>query len=122
ALSSSFGIWGFDTNYGSFAQFTPIQAHQCLPKPPNLTWEESCAYMQVAATAYRMLACWPPHTVQEGDVVLVWGGSGGLGSMGIQVAKAMGGVPIAVVSSDERGARYKHIGARGSVNRSKFQN
>ena len=121
ALSISFGIWGFDTNYGSFAQFTRVQAHQCLPKPPNLTWEESCAYMLVSATAYRMLACWPPHTVQEGDVVLVWGGSGGLGSMGIQVAKAMGGIPIAVVSSDERGEWCKQIGARGYVNRRKFQ-
>src|SRR4051794_1045870 len=91
ALSDHFGIWGFDTNFGSFAQFTRVQAHQCLPKPPNLTWEEACAYMLVAATAYRMLAAWPPHTVQPGDVVLVWGGSGGLGSMGIQVAKALGG-------------------------------
>ena len=120
AFSDHFGIWGFDTNYGSFAQFTRVQAHQCLPKPQNLTWEEASAYMLVAATAYRMLAAWPPHTVQEGDVVLVWGGSGGLGSMGIQVAKAMGGIPIAVVSTDERGEWCKKIGARGYVNRTKF--
>jgi crotonyl-CoA carboxylase/reductase len=120
ALSNSFGIWGFDTNYGSFAQFTRVQAHQCLPKPPNLTWEESCAYMLVAATAYRMLNTWQPHVVQEGDVVLVWGGSGGLGSMGVQVAKALGGIPIAVVSSDERGEWCKQIGARGYVNRRNF--
>ena len=42
--------------------------------------KEAAAYMLVGATAYRMLASWPPHTVQKDDVVLVWGGSGGLGS------------------------------------------
>ena len=29
----SFRIWGCETNYGSFAQFTKVQAHQCMPKP-----------------------------------------------------------------------------------------
>jgi crotonyl-CoA carboxylase/reductase len=120
ALSSSFRIWGFDSNWGSFAQFAKVQAHQCLPKPPNLTWEEAAAYMLVAATAYRMLASWPPHTVRPDDLVLVWGGSGGLGSMGIQVAKAMGGVPVAVVSNDERGEYCLRIGARAYVNRTLF--
>ena len=32
-------IWGFETNWGSFAQFTKVQAHQCLPKPKYLTGE-----------------------------------------------------------------------------------
>jgi crotonyl-CoA carboxylase/reductase len=76
--------------------------------------------MLVGATAYRMLASWPPHVVQQGDVVLVWGGSGGLGSLGIQVAKALGGVPVAVVSSDERGEYCVKLGAAGYVNRTKF--
>src|SRR5215207_3538409 len=31
ALSNSFRIWGFDGNWGSFAQFARVQAHQCLP-------------------------------------------------------------------------------------------
>jgi crotonyl-CoA carboxylase/reductase len=53
-------------------------------------------------------------------VVLVWGGSGGLGSMGIQVTKAMGGIPVAVVSSDERGEYCKQLGAVGYVDRTKF--
>src|SRR5687767_3071838 len=47
ALSSSFRIWGYDTNFGSFAQFTRVQAHQCVPKPPLLSWEEAAAYMLV---------------------------------------------------------------------------
>jgi crotonyl-CoA carboxylase/reductase len=120
ALCNSFRIWGFDVNWGSFAQFTRVQAHQCLPKPKNLTWEEAAAYMLVAATAYRMLVSWPPHNVQPNDVVLIWGGSGGLGSMAIQLTKALGGIPIAVVSSDERGEFCMKLGAKGYIDRRKF--
>jgi crotonyl-CoA carboxylase/reductase len=120
AFSHSYRIWGYDSNWGSFAQFTRVQAHQCLPKPPLLSWEEASAYMLVGATAYRMLASWPPHTVQEGDVVLIWGGSGGLGSLGIQITKALGGIPIAIVSSDERGEYCINLGAKGYIDRTKF--
>ncbi len=66
----SFRIWGYETNWGSFAQFTRVQAHQCLPKPKHLTWEAAAAYMLVGATAYRMLHGWPPHTCSADDVVL----------------------------------------------------
>jgi crotonyl-CoA carboxylase/reductase len=120
ALSGSFRIWGFDSNWGSFAQFCRVQAHQCLPKPPALSWEEAAAYMLVGATAYRMLASWPPHVVREDDVVLIWGGSGGLGSLGIQITKALGGIPIAVVSNEERGEYCLRLGARGYVDRTQF--
>ena len=119
-FSTSFRIWGYETNWGSFAQFTKVQAHQCLPKPPQLTWEAAAAYMLVGATAYRMLNSWPPHNVRPGDVVLVWGGSGGLGSQAIQIAKALGGIPIAVVSSDERGQFCLKLGAKGYINRKQF--
>jgi len=58
--------------------------------------------------------------VQPGDVVLVWGGSGGLGSMAIQIAKALGGRPVAVTSSDEKGEYCKRLGAAGYINRKQF--
>jgi crotonyl-CoA carboxylase/reductase len=119
-FSPSFKIWGYETNWGSFAQFTKVQAHQCLPKAPHLTWEEAAAPTLVGATAYRMLRAWPPHTVQQGDVVLVWGGSGGLGSMAIQIVREFGGIPIAVVSSDDKFEFCRRIGARGCINRKEF--
>ncbi len=65
-FSPTFRIWGYESNWGSFAQFTKVQAHQCLPKPKHLTWEAAAAYMLVGATAYRMLHGWPPHTVSRG--------------------------------------------------------
>jgi crotonyl-CoA carboxylase/reductase len=117
----SFQIWGYETNWGSFAQFTKVQAHQCLPKPRHLTWEAAAAYMLVGATAYRMLMGWPPHTVRPGDVVLVWGGSGGLGSQAIQITKAMGGIPVAVVSDPSKFEFCEQLGAKGCINRKDFK-
>jgi len=119
-MAPSGKIWGYETNWGSFAQFTRVQAHQCLPKPPGLTWARAAGYMLVGATAYRMLCGWPPHTVREGDVVLVWGGSGGLGCQAIQIAHAKGARPVAVVSGEERGKWCMTLGAVGYVNRKQF--
>jgi crotonyl-CoA carboxylase/reductase len=116
----SFRIWGYESNWGSFAQFTKVQAHQLLPKAPQLTWEQAAAPTLVGATAYRMLQGWPPHTVQPDDVVLVWGGAGGLGSMAIQIVREAGGKAVAVVSEDDKAEFCRKLGAVGVVNRSGF--
>ena len=113
-------IWGYETNWGSFAQYTLVQAHQLVPKPRNLSWAEAAAYMLVGATAYRMLCGWEPHTVREGDVVLVWGGSGGLGCQAIQIVRARGGIPVAVASGEERGEFCVSLGAKGYIDRKNF--
>ena len=113
-------IWGYESNWGSFAQFTKVQDHQCLPKPPHLTWEGAAAYMLVGATAYRMLHHWEPNTVKPGMPVLIWGGSGGLGAMAIQIVKAAGGIAVAVVSSEDKFDFCKKLGADGVINRKDF--
>jgi crotonyl-CoA carboxylase/reductase len=119
-VSPSNRIWGYETNWGSFAQYTRVQAHQLLPKPPQLPWAAAAAYMLVGATAYRMLCGWPPNVIEKGDVVLIWGGSGGLGSQAIQIAKAKGAVPVAVVSGEEKGEYCKQLGAIGYIDRRNF--
>ena len=119
-LSKTNRIWGYETNYGSFAQFTPVQEHQLVKKAEHLTWEEAACYMLVGATAYRMLMGWAPHVVNEGDVVLIWGGAGGLGTQAIQITKAMGGIPIAVISDDSKIEYCKKLGAVGCINRKNF--
>jgi crotonyl-CoA carboxylase/reductase len=116
----SFRIWGYESNWGSFAQFTRVQAHQCLPKAPQLTWEQAAAPTLVGATAYRMLLGWPPNVVGEGDPVLVWGGAGGLGSMAIQIVRELGGKAVAVVSSDDKAEFCRKLGAVGVVDRREF--
>ena len=119
-LAPSTRIWGYQTNYGSYCQFARAQSHQCQPKPKHLTWEEAACYMLCASTAYRMLMGWPPHTVQEGDVVLVWGAAGGLGSMALQIVAAHGGKPVAVVSDEDKRQFCLDHGAVGVINRSDF--
>jgi crotonyl-CoA carboxylase/reductase len=119
-FAPSFRIWGYESNWGSFAQFTKVQAHQCMPKASHLTWEQAAAPTLVGATAYRMLTGWPPHTVRPGDPVLVWGGAGGLGTMAIQIVRELGGRAVAVVSSDAKGEYCKRLGAVGYINRTRF--
>jgi crotonyl-CoA carboxylase/reductase len=119
-LADSFRVWGYDTCWGSFSQFCKVQAHQCLPKAEHLTWEEAAAPTLTGATAYRMLHGWPPNTVKEGDVVLVWGGSGGLGSLAIQLVTLAGGRAVAVVSSEEKADYCRQLGAVGTINRRDF--
>ena len=119
-LHASIRIWGYESNWGSFAQFTKVQAHQCLPKAPQLTWEQAAAPTLVGATAYRMLLGWPPNVVEDGDPVLVWGGAGGLGSMAIQIVRDLGGKAVAVVSSDDKAEFCRKLGAVGVINRKQF--
>jgi crotonyl-CoA carboxylase/reductase len=119
-FSPTFRIWGYEATWGSFAQFTKVQAHQCMPKAEHLTWEEAAAPTLVGATAYRMLMAWPPHTVRPGDVVLVWGGAGGLGCQAIQIVKEKGGIPVAVVSDDSKIDFCMRLGAKGCINRKQF--
>ncbi len=118
--SPTFRIWGYETNYGSFAQFTKVQGHQCMPKPKHMTWEEAAAYVLVGATAWRMLYGWAEHAMRPGDPVLIWGGAGGLGSMAIQIAKAVGALPVAVVSGDDKVDYCLALGAKGCINRKNF--
>lgn len=119
-IGPSARIWGYDTNYGSFGQFSRVQEHQVLPKAEHLTWEQAAAPTLVGTTAYRMLHGWQGNTVRDGDVVLVWGGSGGLGTQAIQLAKLAGARPIAVVSDAERGEYAMRFGATGWINRRDF--
>ncbi|WP_037321295.1 crotonyl-CoA carboxylase/reductase [Amycolatopsis orientalis] len=112
--------WGYESNYGSFAQFTLVDEYQCHPKPVQLSWAEAACFMVSGATAYRQLCGWQPHTVQPGDVVLIWGGAGGLGSMAIQIVRLFGGIPVAVVSTESRADYCKALGAAGVINRNDF--
>lgn len=119
-LCRSQQIWGYETTDGSFAQFCRVQAQQILPKPKHLTWAEAGCYMLVHATAWRMLYGHPPHMLKPAMNVLVWGGSGGLGTMAIQICKAAGANAIAVVSSADKGEYCLSLGAKAYLNRKDF--
>ena len=119
-FSSSQRIWGYETPDGSFAQFCRVQAQQLMHRPRHLTWEESGCYTLTLATAYRMLFGHRPHILRPGHNVLVWGASGGLGSMAIQLIATAGANAIGVISDDDKREFTMSLGAKGVINRTEF--
>jgi crotonyl-CoA carboxylase/reductase len=111
-------IWGYETTWGSFAQFTKVQAQQLLPRPQNLSWAESSAYGLTYFTAYRMLM--DQCDLQPGHNVLIWGAAGGLGVFAVQLCKAAGANAVGVVSSKEKGELVKQLGAVDYIDRNEF--
>jgi crotonyl-CoA carboxylase/reductase len=111
-------IWGYETSFGSFAQFTKVQSQQLLPRPQHLSWEEAASYGLTYFTAYRMLCS--QAQMKAGDNVLVWGAGGGLGVFAIQLCKLMGANAIAVVSSPDKEHMVREFGASMVINRSQF--
>jgi len=111
-------IWGYETTWGSFAQFTKVQAQQLLPKPQNLAWDEAASYGLTYFTAYRMLV--NRVKLQAGHRVLIWGAAGGLGVFATQLCAAAGAECVGVVSSAEKGALVEQLGARGYIDRSDY--
>ncbi|MEA2353914.1 MAG: crotonyl-CoA carboxylase/reductase [Solirubrobacteraceae bacterium] len=111
-------IWGYETTWGSFAQFTKVQAQQLLVKPPALTWEEAASYGLVYFTAYRMLI--DRCGLKAGDRVLIWGAAGGLGVFATQLCAMAGARCVGVVSSEAKGALVMELGATGYINRNEY--
>ena len=112
-------IWGYETTWGSFAQFTKVQAQQLIARPQNLTWEEAASYGLVYFTAYRMLI--DQCKLQAGHRVLIWGAAGGLGVFAIQLCRAAGAECVGVVSSDREGQAPAWSSApTGYINRGEY--
>jgi crotonyl-CoA reductase len=110
-------IWGFETNFGGLAELALVKANQLMPKPKHLTWEEAAAPGLVNSTAYRQLVSRNGAGMKQGDVVLIWGASGGLGSYATQFALNGGGTPVCVVSSPEKAEIARKMGAELIIDR-----
>jgi crotonyl-CoA reductase len=110
-------IWGFETNFGGLAQLALVKANQLLPKPAHLSWEEAAAPGLVNSTAYRQLVSHNGAQMKQGDVVLIWGASGGLGSYATQMALNGGAIPVCVVSSPEKAEIVRSMGAELVIDR-----
>jgi crotonyl-CoA reductase len=78
-LAANQRIWGFESNFGGLADLTLVKANQLMPKPAHLSWEESAVNALCNSTAYRMLVSRNGAAMRQGDRVLVWGATGGLG-------------------------------------------
>jgi crotonyl-CoA reductase len=111
-------IWGFETNFGGLAEIALVKSNQLMPKPAHLTWEEAASPGLVNSTAYRQLVSRNGAGMKQGDHVLVWGASGGLGGFATQYALNGGAVPVCVVSSEEKAEICRRMGAELIINRS----
>jgi crotonyl-CoA reductase len=111
-------IWGFETNFGGLAQIALVKSNQLMPKPDHLTWEEAASPGLVNSTAYRQLVSRNGAGMKQGDNVLVWGASGGLGGFATQYALNGGATPVCVVSSEEKAEIARKMGAELIINRS----
>ncbi|MDQ5815890.1 MAG: crotonyl-CoA carboxylase/reductase [Actinomycetota bacterium] len=110
-------IWGFESNFGGLADIAMVKANQLMPKPRHLTWEEAACLGLVSSTAYRMLVSANGACMKQGDVVLIWGATGGLGGFACQYVLNGGGVPVAVVSSPEKCQLLQSIGVEHIIDR-----
>ncbi|MGP4052526.1 crotonyl-CoA carboxylase/reductase [Streptomyces sp. 2A115] len=113
-------IWGYETNFGGLAHYTVVKASQLLPKPGHLTWEESAGVMLTAATSYRMLISDKGARIKLGDVVLIWGATGGLGAFAVQLVKQAGGIPVGVVGSEQKAKVLQSLGCDVVINRAEI--
>jgi crotonyl-CoA reductase len=111
-------IWGFETNFGGLAELALVKSNQLMPKPAHLTWEEAAAPGLVNSTAYRQLVSHHGASMKQGDVVLIWGASGGLGGYATQFALNGGAIPVCMVSSPEKAAICRSMGADLVIDRS----
>ncbi len=110
-------IWGFETNFGGLAELAIVKANQLMPKPRHLSWEEAASPGLVNSTAYRQLVSHHGANMKQGDVVLIWGASGGLGSYATQMALTGGAIPVCVVSSPEKAELCRRMGAELVIDR-----
>jgi crotonyl-CoA reductase len=110
-------IWGFETNFGGMAELCVVKSNQLMPKPEHLTWEEAACSGLVNSTAYRQLVSKHGGAMKMGDVVLIWGASGGLGGYATQYAVKGGAIPVGVVSSPHRAEIVRKLGCDKVIDR-----
>jgi len=110
-------IWGFETNFGGLADVALVKANQLMPKPAHLTWEEAACNALTNSTSYRMIVSQNGAPMKQGDVVLIWGASGGLGGYAVQYVLNGGGIPVGIVSSPEKVKLLNELGCEHVIDR-----
>ena len=99
---------------GALAQYMLADARLVAFKPKSLTMAEAAALTLVSITAWEGLI--DRAQVQPGQKVLIYGGTGGVGHIGVQLAKWAGATVYALVSNDEKAAIARQLGADVTIN------
>ena len=116
-LATNQRIWGFESNFGGLAELALVKANQLMPKPAHLSWEEAACNALCNSTSYRMLVSRNGARMKQGDVVLIWGATGGLGGYAVQYVLNGGGIPVGVVSSADKAGLLNELGCDAVIDR-----
>ena len=116
-LATNQRIWGFETNFGGLADLAVVKANQLMPKPTHLSWEEAACNALTNSTSSRMIVSHNGAPMKQGDIVLIWGASGGLGGYAVQYALNGGGIPVGVVSSSDKVELLHELGCEAVIDR-----
>jgi NADPH2:quinone reductase len=111
-------VWGSNQGLlgrqGTFAEYAAVSEDWLYPTPAGVSDEQAAAVALVGITAH--LGLFRCARLQAGETVFVNGGTGGVGSMVVQMAKASGAKVITTVGSDEKAALCKQWGADCVIN------
>ncbi len=99
---------------GGYAHFCAAPVGQCLSVPPSLSMVEAAAMPETLFTVWTNL--FERAYAVEGDVVLVHGGTSGIGTMAIALGKLFGLTVIVTCGSDEKCAKAVSLGADHAIN------
>lgn len=97
------------TNGGGYAQYCAVPEQQCLPWPHDFTAYEAAALPETFFTVWANL--FEISKLQAGETILIHGGSGGIGTTAIQLAKSFGATIYTTVGSQEKGKLCQKLGA-----------
>jgi acrylyl-CoA reductase (NADPH)/3-hydroxypropionyl-CoA dehydratase/3-hydroxypropionyl-CoA synthetase len=114
-MYAGFSIQGYETDTGSHQQFLLVQGPQLHPIPPDLTLEQAGSYVLNLGTITRAL--FTTLQIQGGKTIFVEGAATGTGMEALKGAAKSGLAAVGLVSSAERAAFVKTLGAVGAIDR-----
>lgn len=102
-----------DLANGTYAEYVAIDDHLLAKKPDSISFQEAAAVPLAGLTAWQCLVDF--SGIQSGDKVLIQAGAGGVGSLGIQIAKSFGAYVISTASGKNE-AFLKELGVDEFIN------
>ena len=109
-------VYGYPTFGGGWAEHVTVKESEVAAKPKSLNFVEAAAVPMGALTAWQALV--DVAKLQPGQTILIHGGSGGVGSFAIQIAKARGARVIATASTANQDL-LKQLGADVAIDYTK---
>jgi NADPH:quinone reductase and related Zn-dependent oxidoreductases len=100
SLKPGDAVYGYPTFGGGWAEYVTVKEWEVAPKPKSLTFAEAAAVPMGALTAWQALV--DVAQLHAGQTILIHGGSGGVGSFAVQIAKVRGARVIATASTATR--------------------